>query len=487
MSEYQDYKEQPRNESRLNGVQKAELVVAAALAALSLNPKEVKAAAPHQEPTPLVEPLRRQYYGPYQSKKEARAAEAFNYTAPPACHSTDIWETITPPPIVEEVDSKPFDESVLDISRWNELEMQAENVEIKEKDYTVEVTDESATVIQIPLLQNTFIHRKYNDYRPVKQFSVPQGSIYKIIEERTLVGEDGESVNVGLIENNYAQQSASLLVMSAKDSNGVQEEFVQENNNVEEEQLTDSINNTVSISLRNDMSKYKVNGELSEVFDELYNPENLSVIEDLIEDDETVQSIIRLSELFKEYDLKTYDLPKYLRTTPWYQEMVEKNGIEVVEKALTIPYNVRIYSQPLQCVGFVQMMSQLYPELNILDITGGSTNEGAQSLIPSRLYLFWNADKPGEVPYLKDGIGIGGPPLDISEYERGDLFVMTGATYGHIGLVLGKYNVNGEVLLLIADSNKKEDGMVRLYIVNRYNIDNLLADHRFILRKDSNK
>ena len=484
MSETGEFREQPRNQMSLNGIQKAQLVAAVALAALSLNPKVIKASSPYKEPTPLIQPL--EQYGPYRSEVERQEAE-LSYMEAPACYSINVGDTITASPSIESVESKPFDESLLDISSWYDREMKFSDMEIKEDGYTVEVKEESANIIQIPLLESTFIHKKYNDYRPVKHYSVPQGFVYQIIEERTLVGSNGESVSVGLISNKFSYQSASLIILSAKDSNGVEKNFVSEKKNVEQTELDNIIAQTHSISSQYNFDKYEVNGHLSDVLDQLYSPENLTVISEIIKDDNDIQSIIRLSKIFKEYDIKIYDLPKYLKTTPWYQEMIDKHGVEKVDKVLTIPYNVRIVDQPLQCVGFVQMMSKLYPELNILDITGGNTENGAQSLIPPRLYTFWNSEKPGIVPYLNDGIGIGGTPLDLNEYNRGDLFVMTGKTFGHVGLILGKYTVNGEDLLLIADSNKLEDGMVRLYLVNRYNIDNVLGDHRFILRKNDNK
>ena len=214
----------------------------------------------------------------------------------------------------------------------------------------------------------------------------------------------------------------------------------------------------------------------------LYSLEDLSVIDEFIKDDEVVQSFIQLRDLFKEYNTKTYDLPKYLLSTPWYEEMVKKNGIEIAEKALQIPYNVRIATQPLQCVGFVEMMEELYPELNMVDISSMSTDKGAQSLVPPALFAYYQSEKSGKTYLHKGGVGIGGNAIDINEYQRGDIFVIYGGDFGHVGLILGSYEVQGRTVLLLADSNKLVDGTVRLYLVNEENIEGVLGKARYILR-----
>ncbi|HPQ78997.1 MAG TPA: hypothetical protein PLG47_00910 [Candidatus Dojkabacteria bacterium] len=111
----------------------------------------------------------------------------------------------------------------------------------------------------------------------------------------------------------------------------------------------------------------------------------------------------------------------------------------------------------LSIVGFVEMMEELYPELNMVDISSISTEKGAQSLVPSSLYSNYYRESPLKVPLYNGEVGIGGYAIAIDEYKRGDIFVISGGDFGHMGLVLGKYEVNGQKLLLLADSNKLID------------------------------
>lgn len=464
-----------QNECKFN-VQKAKLVFAAALFAYTLNPKEVKASDIYQEPTPLIQLLRS--YGPYRSIEDE--LNSTSLTSAPVCYQVVEEQNVQLGQIEQE--QMLLDSTILDIENWEEMGMNVQNVEYKEKGYTVEVSSSGAYVYSIPLLQSTFVHRRYNDYSPVEKFAVPEGMIYEILEERKLVGKNGETVRVGLISNNFTRKEGLVIVTGAKDSFGVEESFVEEIQSVTQEKLESSLSDTNSIKNEGSIDEYLVNGDVSEQIDLLYGLEDLSVIQEYIKDDEVVQSFIQLRDTFKEYNLKTYDLPKYLYSTPWYYEMVKKNGEEIAHKTLQIPYNVRIDTQPLQCVGFVEMMEELYPELNMVDISGMSTEEGAQSLVPRALFPFSNSEVSGRIDLYNGGVGIGGNALDINEYERGDIFVIYGGDFGHVGLILGKYEVEGRTVLLLADSNKLVDGIVRLYLVNEENIEGVLGKTRYVLR-----
>lgn len=474
--ENQNSIENQNQQNSNSNAQKVKLVLAAALFASSLNPKEVKASDVYQEPTPLIQPLRS--YGPYRSVEEELNSK--NPPFAPVCYNVVADENVQLE--LMEQEQMPLDTSILNIDNWEGIEMNVNNVEYKEKGYTVEVASGGAEVYSIPLLQSTFIHRRYNDYRPVKKFSVPVGMTYEILEERELIGKNGETVTVGLISNNFQKMEGLVIVTEAKDSYGVEETFVNETVTVTQGELESSLTSTNTFKIQNSVETYPVNGEYTKQIDLLYSLEDLSVIDEFIKDDEVVQSFIQLRNLFKEYDRNTYDLPKYLISTPWYEEMVKKNGIEVTEKAIQIPYNVRIATQPLQCVGFVEMMEELYPELNMVDISSMSTEEGAQSLVPRALFPYYNSDISGKTDLYNGGVGIGGNALDINEYQRGDIFVIYGGDFGHVGLILGKYEVEGRTVLLLADSNKLVDGTVRLYIVNEENIEEVLGKARYILR-----
>lgn len=475
--ENQEKREIQNSEEGKSNIQKATLVLTAAMLASSLNPREVKAADVYSEPTPLIESL--PFYGP-SSPIDKDKINTPSSTFVPVTYNAPVNKNIGMDLLEEE--KMPFDDSILEIENWEERGLKLKNVELKEKGYTVQVSSAGAEVYSIPLLQSTFIHKKYNDYRFVKNFSVPEGMVYEILEKREIQGINGETVNIGLISNNYLNQQALGIVMDAKDQYGTEEKYVTEVKDVSKEKLELSISNTTTLAMNENIGTYSVNGELSNQIDLLYSLEDLNPIQEYIENDEVVQSFIQLRDLFKEYNTRTNDLPKYLKSTPWYEEMVKKNGEEIVDKTLNIPYVVRISTQPLQCVGFVEMMEELYPELNMVDISSMSTEKGAQSLIPSALFSHYKSEVPGEAPLHQGGVGIGGNALDIEAYQRGDIFIIYGGDFGHVGLVLGKYEVNGKTVLLLADSNKLVDGMVRLYLVNDENIDKVLGEGRYILR-----
>lgn len=476
--ENQEKREIQCSEESKSNIQKATLVLTAAMLASSLNPKEVKAADVYSEPTPLIESIPSYYHS---NSVEDNKIGTPSCTFAPVSYNASVDKNINMDFLEEE--KMPFDNSILEIENWEEIGMKLNNVELKEKGYTIQVSSTGAEVYSIPLLQSTFIHRRYNDNRFVRNFSVPEGMVYEILEKREIQGINGETINIGLISNNYSKQQALVIVMDAKDQYGIEEKYITEVKDVSKEKLELSISNTNTFAMNEKVKTYQVNGKLSNKIDLLYSLEDLNSIQEYIENDEVVQSFIQLRDLFREYNTRTNDLPKYLKTTPWYEEMVKNNGEEIVDKTLKIPYIVRISTQPLQCVSFVEMMEELYPELNMVDISSMSTEKGAQSLIPPTLFSYYKSEKPGEVPLHQGGVGIGGNALDIEAYQRGDIFIIYGGDFGHVGLILGKYEVKGKTVLLLADSNKLlVDGMIRLYLVNDENIDKVLGKERYILR-----
>jgi hypothetical protein len=472
---------QERRESQIleesnPNIHKMELGVAVFLFAISLNPKELKAMDIYQESTPLIS-LRS--YGPYMFSEDGEINTPPPVSAP-FCYQEVVNENINME-LMEE-NEMPFDSSVLGIENWKEMGMSLKNVELEEKGYTIQVSSDEAEVYSIPLLQSTFLYKRYNDKRPLKNFAVSEGMVYEILEKREIEGNNGETVNVGLISNNYLKQQALVIVMDAKDKYGGEKKYVTEVNGINQDALELSISDTYTLAKGDNVNTYQVNEEFSKQIDLLYNLEDLNPIQEYIENDEVVQSIIQLRDLFKEYDITTYDLSKYLKTTPWYEEMVQRNGKEITDKTIEIPYIVQISTQPLQCVGFVEMMEELYPELNMVDISSMETKNGAQSLIPRALLTYSGSEKPREVSLYQGGVGIGGNALNIEDYQRGDIFIINGGDFGHVGLILGKYEIKGRTVLLVADSNKLRDGMVRLYLVNDENIDGVLGEERYILR-----
>mgnify|MGYP001767144473 FL=1 len=151
---------------------------------------------------------------------------------------------------------------------------------------------------------------------------------------------------------------------------------------------------------------------------------------------------------------------------------------------------VNVEGQPLQCVGFAMLASELYPDLNIPDI-GGAPITTARELIPTQLV----DNKYGEVTkaYTNYGALALAGPLQLKDYQAGDLFVtttggiskITQKPFGHVGVILAKVvNNDGTTSLIVADSNRHNDGRIKIFEVNEKNLENIFgAEQRYIIRK----
>lgn len=205
--ENQEKRDIQNSEESKSNIQKATLVLSVAMLVSSLSPREVKAADIYSEPTPLIEPL--PFYD-HSSSVEENKISARSSTFPPVSYDASIDNNIGIELLEKEKMS--FDDSILEIENWEVDKMKLKDVELKEKGYTIQVSSTGAEVYSIPLLQSTFVHRRYNDYRFVKNFSVPEGMVYEILEEREIEGINGEIINIGLISNNYSMQRALVIV-----------------------------------------------------------------------------------------------------------------------------------------------------------------------------------------------------------------------------------------------------------------------------------
>ncbi len=224
--------------------------------------------------------------------------------------------------------------------------------------------------------------------------------------------------------------------------------------------------------------KRRVEKEIEE-----HNPDDIAEsLEILIESSPDIQSILLFKDAmdnYKQQDARGILPAEYLRNTEWYKERVEVLGVEEVEKAMNFTYFLK-HNQPIQCVTFIKIAQQLYPNLNLPDLSG--TIYAAKDLAihtqPPRNTLTYY-DEPTYKATLIAGL------TSINDYSAGDITVSRRGESGHVSLVLGKYRgEDGEVKILLVDSNRYEDGLLNIYYVDETNMEELLERQpRYILRR----
>ena len=227
----------------------------------------------------------------------------------------------------------------------------------------------------------------------------------------------------------------------------------------------------------------------------IYNVEDIREFEHTVERSRELQDILQLQEAVNTYSEESgIHLNQYLKETDWYKNHITDENKERVDRILRLGTLTRVEGQPLQCVGFVMIASWLYPEIPIAYV-GGAPVGSARELVPEELRNYTYGEK--RVMATNYGaLAIAGEEIAIDDYQPGDLFVRvdgapmasTGKPTGHIGLILEKMkDKQGNTILLVADSNRHNDGRIRIFVVNEGNIDEVFGPRqKYIVRTNSN-
>lgn len=222
----------------------------------------------------------------------------------------------------------------------------------------------------------------------------------------------------------------------------------------------------------------------------VYDVEDISEFEPAIERSRELQDILELQEAVNSYSEDSgILLESYLKGTDWYINHVTDENKDRVDRILRLGALTRVKGQPLQCVGFVMIASWIYPELNI-PYVGGAPVNSARELIPEELRNYrYKEQRTMATNYGAQAIG---GELKIDDYNPGDLFVRvdgapmatTGKPTGHIGLVLDKKkNEKGETILLVTDSNRHNNGRIKVFVVREKDMDEIFGNgQRYIVR-----
>jgi len=122
-----------------------------------------------------------------------------------------------------EEEEKKFDDSIINTETWSTYSLEA--VEQKEEGYGVTTINE-APMLLIPVKNDNLL-----DYdKQLKEIIIPTNSSFEIAQVRTLKGENGEEIKIGLVANTftYDKNMVSAILLSAKDENDNSIEFARE-------------------------------------------------------------------------------------------------------------------------------------------------------------------------------------------------------------------------------------------------------------------
>lgn len=255
----------------------------------------------------------------------------------------------------------------------------------------------------------------------------------------------------------------------------------------------DSNHNTKLNELQMDVNilNHPITPEIFDSVDLIYNIQDIREFESIIAEKEQLQDILKLQEAVNSYDENSgIPIEKYLKETEWYKTFKDEESRKEADRRIMHATISRVQGQPLQCVGFVMLVSSLYPELSI-PYVGGVQATTARELIPPVLREYNYTDVIVRNAEVGGAVALGGA-LTIDMYKPGDLFIRkdganaasTQKPTGHIGVILEKIvKENGKVVLLVADSNRDNDGRIKIFSVDESNLEEVFGQKtRYVFR-----
>jgi len=204
-----------------------------------------------------------------------------------------------------------------------------------------------------------------------------------------------------------------------------------------------------------------------------YDAGDLKDFEEIINNSQDLQDIIMFSNTINSYsENEQFTLRSFLLDSDWRSNYSEKfsdenlNMNKIIQKGTTR----QIDGQPLQCVGYVMMLTDLYPSMGFPNVSGAIADI-AGDLVPDFV-----RGLEGRFSTGYGEIALVGKSLTIDDYNAGDFFVLKG-TYGHVGAILAKNNGK----LLVADSNRLCDGKVNIFVVDENNFDEVFGLEKYVV------
>src|SRR3990167_6027657 len=209
----------------------------------------------------------------------------------------------------------------------------------------------------------------------------------------------------------------------------------------------------------------------------VYKEEDVQGFERELSESPYLKDIVALREVISQYSqdfpyenyIEGVSLPvgEYIRNSSWYQKLT-KGRQEKIEGSLRhLNYHTYVREEEaVQCIGWVILLADLgfTGSPKSIDSNPAAT---ARELIPEELFKDKYKTEIWEGSYHFIS------PKSLDEIETGDLFVTyslkspNGA--GHVGAIVAKKMINGETVLLLSDANRKHDGKVRIFRVDKSN------------------
>lgn len=219
--------------------------------------------------------------------------------------------------------------------------------------------------------------------------------------------------------------------------------------------------------------------------------------------EQILKDILQLQALVPGYSYDSHYkkgiyLDDYLRNSDWYTNQVArltKAGVSTqdFEKALDLlgkDCNLNNYQQPLQCVGLDILLASLqyenHPYYNFYDYDAANAKTFCpwswRNIVGAAVEKFTFANWPEidkVVAKLQPEVGsdrfghkfTAFNAKTLEEIQIGDIFVNMDSESGHTGLIVGKKNIAGDTVLLVADANGAADGRIHIYEVDKCNFD----------------
>lgn len=197
-------------------------------------PQNVTKDTPVKTETPIINPKPMEGSSLEEGISSTPDKDGF-YTVQPTPVVNTPTEIHTPIPTPTEIEvEKEFDYSTLNLIEWESYEVS--DMEKLENGYIVHTT-KPTMLYATPLLDLVF-QIENGSWAGVKEMKIKDDFVFEIAEKRTITDTDGKSVTIGRVRNSFSlefQDSIISIILSAKDKNGVEIDFVEEDINTNRE------------------------------------------------------------------------------------------------------------------------------------------------------------------------------------------------------------------------------------------------------------
>ncbi len=200
------------------------------------------------------------------------------------------------------------------------------------------------------------------------------------------------------------------------------------------------------------------------------------------------------------------ELGNYLRQTEWYAS-IEKNS--VFEGAIDTMNITKVEGQPLQCVVFAILLGSLKDsDLQVQNIGGASAFDlGERKAVRAIEFVpFEMIDKKYRdiVANGYGGVTLRTTDFEIEDFVTGDVIILGNrgriihletpsskaweTHIGHVAVIIGETRVGGEDMLLVAESNRNNDGQITITLVDESNLSEVVdpGSNTFVIRMNKN-